>query len=220
MSWMSLSSCCSSAAVRTGLGTGSMPTITTTQVGRPQGAAGTCRATLEQHNPLRDGVTTPSVSHNHHSLTSGVLSPLAQPGQGQGQGAPGGIGSTRKVLPRQDQSLSRKPIPCLATHFPAVQTGTTFAPCANPRLCRKSPFGDTPALSQPPSQGLEGHWHQQRDWDICHHTASDKSLFPVLQYLCLPTGWCLGMANSSQIKNITSQWWCHFTDGIFQVAVQ
>lgn len=146
--------------------------------------------------------------------------PSGTAGQGQGQGAPGGIGSTRKVLPRQDQSLSRKPIPCLATHFPAVQTGTTFAPCANPRLCRKSPFGDTPALSQPPSQGLEGHWHQQRDWDICHHTASDKSLFPVLQYLCLPIGWCLGMANSSQIKNITSQWWCHFTDGIFQVAVQ
>lgn len=137
-----------------------------------------------------------------------VLSPLAQ---GQGQGASVGTGST---------SHCHKPIPRLATHFPAVWTGTTFAPCANASLCHRSPFGHTPALShlsQPPS--LEGHWHQQRDWGICHHTASDKPLFSVLQHLCLPTGWCLGMTKSSQINNTTSQW-CHFTDGIFQVAAQ
>lgn len=192
-----------------------------------QPPAGPCWSSIRTTAPSGMG------SHSPRSLLGVVMTPalLDHTGpvpsgtarQGQGQGASGGTGSTRKVLPRQNQSLSRKPILHLATHFPAVWTGTTFVPCANPSLCHKSPFGVTPApshLSHPPSQGLDGHWHQQRHWDICHHAASDKSLFSVLQHLCLPTGWCLGMANSSQINNITSQWWCRLTDGIFQVAAQ
>lgn len=191
--------------------------MTTSQVGRSQGAAATRRVTLERHkdhSPLGDGVAPRcSPRHRHFSATE-LLSPPARPGRVKVRGNR----QHRESAPKAE--LSGMPIPRLATHFPAVWTGTTFAPCANPRLRHKSPFGDTPALSQPPWQGLEGHWHQQRDWDICHHAASDKPLFSVLQYLCLLTGWCLGMANRSQINNITSRWWCPFTDGIFQVAAQ
>ena len=147
--------------VGTDLETGSMPTITTTHLGKPQDAAATSKAAPEQHEdhgPLWDGVIHPlrlhiSVAHEMSSAASpapsllncsgtfpsGTAQSMPGSGQDQGQGASRGTGSPGRILQGQNQPLAGKPIPRSPTHFPAVWTGTAFAPHANLSLCCKSP---------------------------------------------------------------------------------
>lgn len=219
-----------------------MPTITTTHLGKPQDAAATSKAAPEQHEdhgPLWDGVIHPlrlhiSVAHEMSSAASpapsllncsgtfpsGTAQSIPGSGQDQGQGASRGTGSPGRILQGQNQPLAGKPIPRSPTHFPAVWTGTAFAPHANLSLCCKSP---PPVTLQHPDRWVLPRLSQSLGTTIilaepggplapairagtppAHHTASGKHLYSVFQQLCLPAGWCLGITKSSQVNNFNT----------------
>lgn len=160
-SWMSLSSYCSQL-MGTDLDTGSMPTITTTHLGRAQDAAATSKAAAEQHQdhgPLWDGIILPLRFHIAHKVSSaaspmpsllncgGTFSsgPHRAAGSDQAQGTSLGRGSPGRMLQGQNQPLAGKPIPRSPMHFPAVWTGSTFAAHANPVCVARVTPSHTPA---------------------------------------------------------------------------